>query len=74
MGIKDRLIQTAADGTGLDRPFLLNGAPTSGASGSFVGKALPGSLLVDLSGAKLYQATSATTGTSVTWGLVGVQV
>jgi hypothetical protein len=73
VGLKDRLIQQAVDGTGLDRPFLLNGAPTSGASGSFVSKALPGSLLIDLAGAKLYIATVAT-GSTVTWTVVGSQV
>jgi hypothetical protein len=73
MGVKQRLIEQAADGTGLDRPFLLNGAPTSGASGSFVGKAVPGSLLIDLSGGKLYVSMNTTTSTNVQWQVAGLQ-
>jgi hypothetical protein len=71
MGVKASLMAQAADGTGLDRPFLLQGAPVNGASGSFVNKAQLGSLLIDLSGAKLYIATAA--GASVTWTVVGAQ-
>jgi hypothetical protein len=57
---------------GLVGPFLNAGAPTSGASGSFVKDAVVGSLLVDTSAGKLYVATVAT-GATVTWTLVGSQ-
>jgi hypothetical protein len=58
---------------GLVGPLLNAGAPTSGASGSFVKDAVVGSLLVDTSAGKLYVATVAT-GATVTWTLVGSQV
>jgi hypothetical protein len=58
---------------GLETPFLLAGAPTNRASGSYVGRAVPGSLLVDTSTPKLYQATAATSPTTVTWAAVGLQ-
>lgn len=58
---------------GLSVPFQLAGAPTNGASGSYVGRAIPGSLLIDTTNAKLYQATTATTSTSVTWAVAGLQ-
>lgn len=61
------------DGDGLRSPFLNAGAPTSGASGTFVGRAVVGSLLIDTTGGVLYIATSATTGASVTWQVVGAQ-
>lgn len=44
-----------------------------GASGTFVGRAVVGSLLIDTTGGVLYIATSATTGASVTWQVVGAQ-
>jgi hypothetical protein len=62
-----------AEGLGLAVPFTLAGAPTNGAAGSFVGRAVVGSLLVDTTTPKLYQATAATTPTSVTWAAVGLQ-
>jgi hypothetical protein len=71
VSIKTRLAKEAQDGYGLARPFLLAGAPTSGASGSFVNKALVGSLLIDTVNGKLYIATAA--GSSVTWISVGSQ-
>jgi hypothetical protein len=73
VSIVKTLAKKALDGYGLSHPFLLAGAPTSGASGSFVGKAQVGSLLVDTSGGLLYQASSATTATTVTWVKVGLQ-
>jgi len=79
MGFR-QLAQYAARATGLsgstvglDRPFLSAGAPTNGASGTYVGRAVPGSLLINTTNAKLYMATAATTGTTVTWTVVGTQ-
>jgi hypothetical protein len=73
MSVKTTLAKQAQDGLGLASPFLLAGAPTSGASGSFVGRAVVGSLLIDTSGGKLYIATVAT-GSTVTWTVVGMQL
>jgi hypothetical protein len=72
VSVKTRLAKEAQDGYGLKQPFLLAGAPVNGASGSFVTRALVGSLLVDTANGKLYIATAA--GSSVTWTLVGSQV
>jgi hypothetical protein len=60
------------EGYGLSHPFLLAGAPTSGASGSFVTRAQVGSLLIDTVNGKLHIATVAT-GATVTWTVVGLQ-
>ena len=73
MSVKTRLAKEAQDGYGLARPFLLAGAPVNGASGSFVTRALVGSLLIDTVNGRLFIATVAT-GTTVTWTLVGSQV
>ena len=73
MGVKAQIQQDAMNGYGLARPFLLAGAPTSGGSGTYVGVAQIGSLLIDTSGGKLYIATNATTPTSVTWQVAGLQ-
>ena len=72
MSVKTRLAKEAQDGYGLTSPFLLAGAPTSGASGSFVTRAQVGSLLIDTAAGKLHIATVAT-GATVTWTVVGVQ-
>jgi hypothetical protein len=72
MSVRTTLAKQAQDGYGLTQPFLLAGAPTSGASGSFVGRAVVGSLLIDTSAGKLWIATAA--GASVTWTVVGAQV
>lgn len=73
MSVRTTLAKLAQDGYGLARPFLLSGAPINGASGSFVGRAQVGSLLIDTSAGKLYIATVAT-GATVSWTLVGSQV
>jgi hypothetical protein len=72
MSVRTTLAKQAQDGYGLTQPFLLAGAPTSGASGSFVGRAVVGSLLIDTSAGKLWIATAA--GASVTRTVVGAQV
>jgi hypothetical protein len=61
---------------GMDRPFQLNGAPTSGVGGSFAGRAVVGSLLVDYasSPAKLHICSAYNSGTNnITWVSVGSQ-
>jgi hypothetical protein len=73
MGLRQQAEIRGKYGIGLQHPFSLAGAPTSGASGSFVGRAVPGSLLVDTVGGKLYVATNATTSSSVTWQVAGLQ-
>lgn len=72
MSVKTTPAKQGQDGYGLTSPFLLAGAPTSGASGSFVNRALVGSLLIDTAAGKLFIATAA--GSTVTWTLVGSQV
>jgi hypothetical protein len=72
MGLKDLTAYRAKFGIGLAHPFLLGGAPTSGASGSFVGRAVVGSQLIDTTNGKVYVATVATSST-VTWVSVGSQ-
>jgi hypothetical protein len=67
-------LSSGGGGSGLTEPFQFAGAPTSGAAGTFVGRAVIGSLLIDTTNGLLYQATSATTATTVTWGKVGPQV
>ena len=55
-----------------DLAILTNaGAPTSGTSGTFVGKAGPGCLLIDTTNKKLYINTN--TKASPTWTVVGSQ-
>jgi hypothetical protein len=72
MGTKNLNAYAAKYSNGLDRPFQVNGTPVNGASGTYVGRAAVGSLLVDTSVGKLYCATVATSST-VTWTLVGAQ-
>ena len=72
MGLR-QLAQYAAKATGgTATPFQVTGAPTSGAGGTMAGKAVVGSLLVDVSTGKLYSCTASGAG-SVTWQLVGLQ-
>ena len=73
MSVRTAIAKQAQDGYGLSQPFLLAGTPVNGASGSFVTKAVVGSLLIDTSAGKLYIATVAT-GSTVTWTVVGSQV
>lgn len=73
MSLRDQLAKANRANHGLAGPLLNAGAPTSGASGSFVKDAVVGSLLVDTTAGKLYIATVAT-GATVTWVLVGSQV
>jgi hypothetical protein len=73
MSVRTTLAKQSQDGYGLAQPFLLAGAPASGAGGSFVNRAVVGSLLIDTSAGKLYIATVAT-GSTVTWTVVGSQV
>lgn len=54
-------------GNGLESPFHWPGAPTSGASGAYVGRAVPGSRLVDTTTGNIYVAAATTTPSSVTW-------
>jgi hypothetical protein len=63
MGYRNLVAYQAKLTNGTSAPFQLSGAPTSGASGSFVGRAIVGSLLVDTSAGKLYVATVATSST-----------
>jgi hypothetical protein len=49
--------------------LTIAGAPSNGASGTFAGYALPGTLLVDVTNKKLYQNTN--TKASPTWGSIG---
>ncbi|MEV0085255.1 hypothetical protein [Saccharopolyspora sp. NPDC050642] len=62
------------EGAGLDAPLLSAGAPASGASGTYSGTAVVGSLLIDTTNGKLYICTNATAGASFAWTLVGAQV
>jgi hypothetical protein len=73
VSVRTTLAKQSQDGYGLTAPFLLAGAPTSGASGSFVNRAVVGSLLIDTTGGKLFICT-AVGGGSVTWTVVGTQV
>lgn len=57
-------------GSGLETPFHWNGAPTSGAGGTFVGKAVIGSRLVNVANGNIYVAAATTTPTLVNWTLV----
>jgi hypothetical protein len=73
MGLKAIIANEGKQSQGLRVPFQLAGAPTSGASGSYVGRAVVGSQLVDTTNGKLYVATAASS-SSVTWTVVGSQV
>lgn len=57
-------------GSGLDSPFHWPAAPTDGAAGTFVGKAVVGSRLINTAAGTQYVAAATTTPTSVTWTLV----
>jgi hypothetical protein len=72
MGTKQQAQYAAKFSSGQTVPFQLNGAPTSGAGGSFAGRAVVGSQLIDLALGKVYVCT-ASGGGSVTWTLVGSQ-
>jgi hypothetical protein len=72
VGTKQQASYDAKFTNGLGQPFSLAGAPTSGASGSYLGRAAVGSQLIDTVAGKLYIATVATPST-VTWTLVGAQ-
>jgi hypothetical protein len=65
--------QDSLSNNGLQIPFTLAGAPTSGAGGSFNTRAVVGSRLVDTTAGKLHICT-AVGGGSVTWVVVGSQV
>jgi hypothetical protein len=73
MGYRQLAAYAAKASNGMSTPFQLNGAPTSGAGGSFASRALVGSMLLDYSTGKLYAAT-AVGGGSITWTLIGAQV
>jgi hypothetical protein len=72
MGLRSIIANEGKQSQGLRVPFQLAGAPTSGASGSYVGRATVGSQLVDTTNGKVYVATVATSST-VTWTVVGTQ-
>ena len=72
MGTRQLAAYKGKFGNGLHTPFLFAGAPTSGASGTYVGKAQVGSQLIDTTNGKAYIATVAT-GSTVTWVSVGSQ-
>lgn len=72
MGIKQRAMYVGKYADGLAEPFLNAGAPTSGASGTYLRQATVGSLLIDTVNGKLYIATVAN-GSTVTWVSVGSQ-
>jgi hypothetical protein len=73
VGTKHQASYDAKFSNGLGVPFQLAGAPTSGASGSYLGRATVGSQLIDTVNGKYYIATVATPST-VMWTLVGAQV
>ena len=73
MGLTAIAANAGKQSNGTTTPFQLAGTPTSGASGTQVSRAIPGSQLVDTATGKLYIATVAT-GATVTWVLVGAQV
>ncbi|MGH9251403.1 MAG: hypothetical protein ACRD0W_18050 [Acidimicrobiales bacterium] len=57
-------------GTGLDSPFKWPGVPVNGGSGTFVGRAVVGSRLINTAASTQYVASSLTTPSTVTWTLV----
>jgi hypothetical protein len=73
MGTKYLAAIAAKLSNGLEQPFSLAGTPTSGAGGTYAGRAAVGSQLVDTAAGKYYICT-ASGGGSVTWTLVGSQV
>jgi hypothetical protein len=72
VGYRTIAAYAAKASNGTTTPFQLNGAPTSGAGGTFASRAIVGSLLLDYSTGKLYSCT-ASGGGSVTWQLIGLQ-
>jgi hypothetical protein len=54
-------------GSGLDTPFHWPAAPTSGASGTYVGVAVAGATLLNTATGDLYVASDATAPTNVSW-------
>lgn len=72
MGYKQQMQYAAKFSNGLDAPFQMSGAPTSGAGGSFVARAVVGSELVDVANGKRYSCTATSAG-SVTWVVTGSQ-
>jgi hypothetical protein len=72
MGLKQIAQQKAKTSSGMEVPLQFNGTPTSGAGGTFAGRAVVGSLLLDASTGKLYACT-VSGGGSVTWQLIGLQ-
>jgi hypothetical protein len=68
MGYRQLAAYQARATNGMSTPFQLNGTPTSGAGGSFAGRAVVGSLLLDYATGKLYACT-ASAGGSVIWQL-----
>lgn len=72
MGTKQLNSYAAKYSNGLDRPFQLAGAPTSGAGGTQSTRATVGSQLIDVTNGKMYVCTAAGGG-SVTWVVVGTQ-
>lgn len=57
----------------LARPYQNAGAPTSGASGTLIGVAKKGDLLVDTTNGKLYICTVATVDANFAWTVAGTQ-
>lgn len=72
MGLKSILANEGKQSLGLRAPLQLAGAPTSGASGSYLGRATVGSLLIDTTNGKAYICTVSTPST-ITWVSVGSQ-
>lgn len=58
-------------GSGLDCPFRNAGAPTNDVT--FLGTAVVGSLLIDVTNGKLYICTATNGSSTVTWTVVGSQ-
>lgn len=62
------------EGSGTGTPLRNVGAPVGGASGTYSGTAVVGSLLIDTTNGKLYICTNATVGATFAWTVVGAQV
>lgn len=54
-----------------ERPYYNAGEPDGGATGTLVGVARVGSLLIDTTNGKVYMCTNDTVGASFAWTLVG---
>lgn len=59
-------------GSGLDAPLLNAGAPT--ANVTFLGVAVVGSLLIDMTNGKLFICTATNGASTIVWTVVGAQV